>query len=623
MEIPGLEHMNQAKREAMEVAEEARETEWSHPSFVAELFMGRFRPDLLMPFPRQDPADQAAGVEFLDQLQSVLRDQLDPDQVDRTGELPADVVSSLADLGCFGIKISPEYGGLGMSQTNYNKAIMLTASHCASTAVWLSAHQSIGVPQPLKLFGTEEQKRKYLPRVARGEISAFALTEPHAGSDPARMTTTATPTDDGKHYIINGEKLWCTNGPVASIIVVMARTPSVTVNGREKQQITAFILETDTPGFEVVHRCQFMGLRGIQNGLLRFKDVKVPTENILWAPGRGLKLALVTLNTGRLTIPAACTGMAKRCLRIAREWSVTREQWGSPIGQHEVNGAKLARMAATTFAMEAVWTYAAGLADRGDTDLRLEAAMAKLFCSEASWQVVDETVQLRGGRGYETADSLAARGEEALPVERMMRDARINLIIEGTSEIMRLFIAREAMDAHMQLAAGALNSRASIGHRLGVALKAGAFYATWYPRQWVSWWPQAMDPDLDPSLARHLAYVRRTSHRLARSMFHAMGRHREQLEKRQLTLFRFVDIGMYLFTISATCAYAQTLSKCEPAPADAVALADIFCRIARRRIGVAFSELNHNEDRERVAINERLMEGQLLWLEAGILEEQR
>ncbi|HEY0593050.1 MAG TPA: acyl-CoA dehydrogenase family protein, partial [Thermoanaerobaculia bacterium] len=256
-----------AADEAMEVAEASRETEWEKPSFVGGLFMGDLRLDLIHPFPEQSPEDKAAGDEFLRKLEAFLAENVDAGEIDRTGEYPPELFEGFKQLGAWGMKIPKEYGGLGFSQINYERAIALVSTWCGSTVAWLSAHQSIGAPQPLKLFGTPEQKKKYLPRLAAGAISAFALTEPGVGSDPAAMTTTATPSPDGKGWILNGEKLWCTNGTKAELIVVMAQTPPKVIKGKERKQITAFIIETDWPGVEVVHRCQFMGLRGMGNGL--------------------------------------------------------------------------------------------------------------------------------------------------------------------------------------------------------------------------------------------------------------------------------------------------------------------------------------------------------------------
>ncbi len=604
-----------SEREARDVAEAARETEWAHPSFVRELFLGRYRLDLIHPHPRPDPEAMARAEPFLAKLRALV-ERIDSDEIDRTGQIPDEIVDELRAMGAFGIKIPREYGGLGLSPLAYVRAMELVTSKDGSLTALLSASQSIGVPQPLALFGTEEQKQRFFPRLAKGAISAFALTEVDAGSDPANMTTAATPSDDGSHFVLNGEKLWCTNGTRAELFVVMARTPDVIVKGRSRKQITAFIVERDMPGVEVVQRLRFMGLKAIENGLIRFTNVRVPRENILWGEGKGLKLALTTLNTGRLTLPAGCAGVGKAMLQVARTWAVERVQWGQPIGRHEAVAHKLASMAATTFAMEAVAELSTLLYEGGGYDIRLEAAVAKLYNTEAGWRIVDDTLQIRGGRGYETAESLERRGEPGIPVERAMRDFRINLIFEGSSEIMRLFIAREAVDYHMRTAFALVEPGATAGERLRALGRVVRFYPAWYATRWIG---RGQLPAFGEfgRLARHLRFAERATRRLARSIVHAMVRFGPKLERRQMVLFRAVDIGAELFAMSAACVRAQMLAG-EGQP-EAITLADAFCRQARRRIRRYFAEFFNPTDAPMSRLARQVLDGRHAWLEQGIV----
>jgi alkylation response protein AidB-like acyl-CoA dehydrogenase len=570
--------------------------------------------DLIHPYPRQTPADRAKTDAFIARLDAFLRENVDSDEIDREGKIPQRVVDGLAELGAFGMKIPEEYGGLGLSQVGYGRAIELVTSYDGNLVALLSAHQSIGVPQPLKLFGTPEQKEKYLPRLAKGAVSAFALTEPGVGSDPAALSTTATPTEDGEAFILNGEKLWITNGTIAELFVVMARTPPIEKNGREIPQITAFIVEADSPGVEVAHRCEFMGLKAIENGVIRFTDVRVPRENIIWGEGKGLKLALITLNTGRLTLPMSCAAGGKVCTEISRKWASQRVQWGAPVGKHEAVAQMLANMAANTFAIESMGELSSLLADEARNDIRLEAAIAKLWTTEMGWKIVDDTLQIRSGRGFETADSLRARGEFPIPVERMMRDFRINRIFEGSSEIMRLFIAREAVDTHLQVAGALIDPRSTMGEKLNAAAKAGLFYATWLPKQFVGT-GRFRFGDFG-RLAKHLRYVERTSRRLARSMFYAMGRYQAKMERKQALLFRFVDIGAELYAMAATCVRAQSMSD-EPEGKKVAHMADVFCRAARLRIDALFDRVSDNEDDALYRLSQEVLRGEHAWLEAG------
>ena len=613
--------MNAGQRAALEMTEAAREAEREKMSFGQGLYMGRLDFSAVTPFPTQSDEDRDQGDAFLQRLEKFLLEKVDPDAIDRTGEIPQDVIDELGRMGAFGIKVSPAYGGLGLSQTNYSRAATLLASYDANLTALLSAHQSIGVPQPLIMFGTEEQKKRFLPRVARGEISAFALTEHGVGSDPATMQTRAEPAPDGKHFVINGEKLWCTNGVKAGVIVVMAQTPPKLVNGKAKKQVTAFIVDMDTPGIEVTHRCHFMGLRALYNGVVKFTNVLVPRDNILLAEGKGLRVALSTLNTGRLTLPAACVGAAKRCLRIVKKWANERVQWGANIGKHGAIADKIARLAANTFAMESMTLLAASMVDRDKkADIRLEAAICKLWGSERAWEIVDDTMQIRGGRGYETADSLKARGEDPVPVERFMRDCRINTIFEGSSEIMRLFIAREMLDPHLKVSAALFNTQLPMGERLKAAMTAGVFYAGWYPKQFLPF-TSGLPGGMHPQLAQHLRSAARTSKRLARRLFHAMAKYGPKLEREQILLGRFVDIGAEVFAITATCSRAQSLlaNGTKEQNDELLNLADYFCRSASLRIEKLFHAVRHNADKQGYRLAQQVLKSQSKVLEDGIV----
>jgi len=606
------------ERDARAVAEAAREAEWRKPSFAKQLFLGHLRMDLVHPHPRPSEEQRRKGEGFLDKLRAFCESSVDGLAIEREARIPDEVVGGLKELGALGMNIPEAYGGLGLSHVYYNKALMLAGSASPAIATLLSAHQSIGVPQPIKLFGTEEQKQRFLPRCARSDISAFLLTEPDVGSDPARLGTVATPTDDGSAYVLNGVKLWTTNGVVADLVVVMARVPE---SESHRGGITAFVVEADTEGITVENRNSFMGLRGIENGVTRFHDVRVPAENLIGAEGAGLKIALTTLNTGRLSLPAMCAGSGKWCLKIAREWSSERVQWGRPIGEHEAVAAKVAFIAATTFALEAVVELSGQMADEDRNDVRIEAALAKLYASEMAWLVADELVQVRGGRGYETAASLAARGERGVPAEQILRDLRISRIFEGSTEIMRLLIARDAVDTHLSVAGGLIDPNADLSAKAKAARRAAAFYARWLP-------PLAVGKGQVPtaygefgSLAPHLRFVERRSRELARSMFYGMSRWREKLERKQGFLGRVVDIGAELFAMTAACVRAEMLRADDPETGDAGhELADAFCRQARLRVDELSDRLWHNTDQLDRRVAKRVMQGRYAWLEEGVID---
>ena len=604
---------------------EAARDDIVHPSFVGTLFDGQPQFDLLFPFPRQAEADKRLGDTICANVAQFLHDHVDPDAIERTGHIPRAVLDGLAQLGCFGLKIPKEYGGQGLSLTNYNRVLQLVASVSPALGLILSAHQSVGVAQALILFGSEEQRRRYLPLLAQGKVSAFALTEPAAGSDPANMTTTAVlePHDDGPYYRINGEKLWCSNGTIADYMTLMAK-----VDGR----ITAFIVPMKTAGVEVVQRCEFMGFRGLENAYLRLTDVRIPAENVIGQVGEGLKIALTTLNTGRISVAAMCLGMAKQVYEPTMSWAAARRQLGDQIGRHELNTHKLAHIATHLFASEAVVRFVAAYAERPDVDFRVESAVAKLVSSLYLQQILDHAMALRGGRGYEKAASLRQRtGETPFPMERLLRDGRLFVIVEGASEIMELFISREVMAPHIKLA---LRWLLNTQDRFPViAGNLGKHYLPWYLRQVL---PQRTPVSqlAAPQLAAHLRYVETTSKRLARVLFQQLMRTLPEyvrqrsrfaadgdaaafqqatldlindFARRQAGIVRFTEIGIDLFMMATVCSYAESFGERERP--EARELAHLFCLDARTRIEQRFRAIRDNHDEVATRVGLRALQG--------------
>lgn len=612
------------EREARQVAEAAREQDWRKPSFAKELFLGRLRLDLVHPHPLPADEDVRRGEAFLARLRAFCETEVAEGRaarIEREARIPDETVRGLKELGALGMKIDPKYGGLGLTQVYYNKALALVGSISPAIGALLSAHQSIGVPQPLKIFGTQEQKDAYLPRCATTAISAFLLTEPDVGSDPARLATTAVPDGDDA-YVLDGVKLWTTNGVVADLLVVMARVPA---SENHRGGITAFVVEADSPGITVEHRNAFMGLRGLENGVTRFHQVRVPAAQRIGAEGAGLKIALTTLNTGRLSLPAMCVGAGKWCLKIAREWSGVREQWGRPVAQHEAVGAKISFIAATTFALEAVVDLSSQMADEDRNDIRIEAALAKLYGSEMACLMADELVQIRGGRGFETAESLAARGERAVAAEQLLRDLRINRIFEGSTEIMHLLIAREAVDAHLSVAGDLIDPDKALGDKARAGARAAGFYARWLPQLaagagQVPGSYRAFHPAGHPDLATHLRYVERSARKLARSTFYAMSRWQGRMESKQGFLGRIVDIGAELFAMSAACVRAEHLRAAGEHGREAYQLADAFCRQSRIRVEELFGRLWTNTDELDRKVVAGVLGGTYTWLEEGVID---
>jgi alkylation response protein AidB-like acyl-CoA dehydrogenase len=598
--------------QARELAEQSREQDWERPSFGKELFLGNFDLSLIHPQPDTPTEMREKGDAFLERLRVFLEERVDPLQIERDAKIPDDVIQGLKDLGALGMKIPEAYGGLGLSLLYYTKAVALAGTWHSSLGALLSAHQSIGLPEPLRLFGSDEQKAEWLPKLARTHISAFLLTEPDVGSDPARMSCSAVPTEDGNGYVVNGLKLWATNGAIADVVVVMAMVPR---SEDQRGGITAFICPCDLEGVRVTHRNEFMGVRGIENSVTQFDNVYLPKENVIGGIGKGLKIALTTLNTGRLSLPASTAAAAKYSLKISREWAAERVQWGKPIGQHDEVAQKLAFVAGTAFGIEAVVDVSCRLADDKRNDIRIEAALAKLYGSEFGWQAVDTMVQIRGGRGFETAESLRRRGEKPVPAEQLQRDMRINRIFEGSTEIMHLLIAREALDTHLGAGGKLLEPGVAAPEKAKAAASAGKFYASWFPKLTVGQGQRPSSYTEFGQLGKHLRFAERNSRKLARSIFYALGVYRAGLERKGALLGRFVDIGAELYAIACACVYAERLGT-----AEARELADLFCSQSRRRVDTLFHALWANDDDASYRAAQKVLSGRYAWLEADIAD---
>lgn len=397
--------------------------------FAKELFFGRFREESILPYPELPESRTRLGDEEVQKVKKFCEDNIDPDKIDRDAIIPDSVIKGLGDIGVLGFTISKDLGGNGLSQFNYCRVMEIIGGHCASTGVFVNAHHSIGL-RALELFGTPEQQKRWMKPLASGDqLAAFALTEPKAGSDAANVRTRAEPTEDGEHYILNGEKRWITNGGIADVLTVMARTPDDSI---PDGKITAFLVTPDMPGFEVIEeRMEKCGIRGTATGRIKFTNMKVPKANILGPIGKGLKVALTVLDFGRTTFGACCTGAAKFCLERMTHRANNRRQFGKTLGEFELVKAKIAEAAADTYAMEAATYHTAALIDSGSDDFMVETAMLKVFASDQLWRIVNDTLQVWGGAGFFTDQ----------PFERLMRDARLNLIGEGANDVLRCFIA--------------------------------------------------------------------------------------------------------------------------------------------------------------------------------------
>jgi alkylation response protein AidB-like acyl-CoA dehydrogenase len=398
---------------------------------VKNLFWGNLRSNLLYPYPRCGDEETARCDKLLEALDSYLKNEHPATRIDQEQEIPRWVIDKLFTLGVLGMTIPREYGGLGLGITSYNRVLERIGRTCGSTAVLVSAHQSIGC-KAIILFGTEDQKARWLPHLAREWLSAFCLSEPGVGSDAAGQETTCRLSPDGTHYILNGEKKWSTSGALANLFTVMARHDLADpATGKTIHRVTALVCTPDMPGIEIFQtnrsKC---GIRGTWQARLRFTNVRVPVSHLLGTEGKGLNIALSCLNFGRCTLSAGILGGARRAKEQATKWAQTRFQFSRPLADFELIRSYIAQMSALTYAMDAVLYATTGMLDRHDPDIQLETAVCKVFCSDSGWRVVNMAMQIMGGEGYMTENE----------IERIFRDSRINLIVEGSNEVMQSYI---------------------------------------------------------------------------------------------------------------------------------------------------------------------------------------
>lgn len=616
----------------LERIEEARER-LSGQSFMAGLFAGK--PDFsLLLAPKEAAEDNAAWEEFHPRLEAFLTANVDPDEIERTAKIPDSVLKGLFALGAFGMKIPRQYGGLGFSYMNYGRALMLMASWSNALALTVAVPQSIGIAMPILMFGNEEQRRKYLPLVAREAVSAFALTEPITGSDAANIATEAVLDSSETAFVVNGEKLWCTNGPIARYITLVARVPARRSqhngrttwmpvpdgNGADDHVHTAFILDMQTPGVLVRQRCQFEGCRGIENAYMTFSDVRIPTANVIGELGHGLRYALTILNVGRaVSIPAICLGMAKQAWQPTIDRTNQRLTFQKPLGTRQTQRMRLGRMASSLFAMEALATTVWRMADQHSYDIRIEAAIAKLFCSERTIQFLKDAQTIFGGMGYETAESKRLRGEPAFGIEQLVRDAEMYRIGEGATDILRPFVAREGLNMHLERARHLFDQRLTGLGRSIELWPLVKFYAPWYASQWTA---NPLPPGTEarhPRVRPKLRFVERASRRLARTIFYVMLLHREALRDDQGRQNRIEMIGEDLLAITATALYAEAQERTAGHPED-WDLAEESFREAKQRVEQNIQELIRNQDAIVAVVGGKALDHRYPSLTSGIIQ---
>ena len=594
-------------------------------SFLSGLFLGRPQFEILLP-PEEPAEEKALGEAFCTEVEAFLKAHVDADEIERSAVIPDHVIKGLLELGAFGMKIPKEYGGLGFSHKNYGRVLTLIASWSNILSLTVAVPQSIGIAMPILLFGNEAQKKHYLPIVARKEVSAFALTEPVTGSDAANVQTQALLTANEDEFVINGEKLWCTNGAIARYITLIARVPAkkVLIDGQVDWQAvtdtsmaddfvhTAFILDMQTAGVEIKQRCQFEGCRGIANAHMTFSHVRIPKENIIGQIGSGLKYALSILNIGRaVSVPAICLGMAKQAWQPTIDRGNTRETFKETLSTRQTQQIRVGNMATDLLAMEALCELVWHMADQKNYDVRIESAVTKMFCSEKTIEFLNDAQVLFGGMGYETADSKRFRGQPAFGLEQLVRDATMYRIGEGATDILRPFVAREGLNKHLEKIKPIIDEGFSVSKAVGLF----THYVPWYLSQWGTSTVFSHALFRHPRAIEKYTYIERMSRKLARRTFYAMLIKRQAMKDDQGRQNRIECVSEELFTIAAMTLYAAKLEQTY-----AWELCDEFFRRSKKRIDQHLKELIVNDDEKRAQVGRKAFSQEYSLLSKGIIE---
>ncbi|XP_038204241.1 complex I assembly factor ACAD9, mitochondrial [Arvicola amphibius] len=572
-------------------------------SFAKELFLGNIEQKGVFPFPEvgQDELDEIN--QFVGPLEKFFTEEVDSRKIDQEGKIPVDTLEKLKSLGLFGIQVPEEYGGLGLSNTMYARLGEIISMD-GSITVTLAAHQAIGL-KGIILVGTEEQKAKYLPKLASGEhIAAFCLTEPASGSDAASIQTRATLSEDKKYFVLNGSKVWITNGGLASIFTVFAKTQVVDSDGSIKDKITAFIVERDFGGITNGKPEEKLGIRGSNTCEVHFENTRVPVENVLGEVGGGFKVAMNILNSGRFSMGSAVAGMLKKLIELTAEYACTRKQFNRNLSEFGLIQEKFALMAQKAYVMESMAYLTAGMLDQpGFPDCSIEAAMVKVFSSEAAWQCVSEALQILGGSGY----------MKDYPYERMLRDARILLIFEGTNEILRLFIALTGLQHAGRILTSRIKELKSgnvitvmetIGQKLRDSLSRTVDLG-------LSGKPAVVHPSLGDSankLEENVYYFGRTVETL-------LLRFGKTIVEEQLVLKRVANILINLYAMTAVLSRAsRSIRTGLPNHDHEVLLANMFCVEAYYQNLFSLSQLDkyspENLDEQIKKVSQQILEKQ-------------